>query len=457
MPGRVEGGTAVETRRRRGGAAASLREHLVAGLGWRGTEEPVQVMAVGRQRYRVRSIAIHAGWTIRVCDGPAGGALPPYSTRRRIHARAGRGAQRAVTVFSDAAGTEQVWAWRVALAVGVEAYREESRSVADGDRELDDAGFGFARDAAGAAELASAAAGEGADAARRALLARLRRHAAIERELPDGDPAASLQELLEACRSPQIPRLLWRELEALRILDPACGSGEWLGGCLEALAAVGQSCLERMRVWVDEERRSGRRSRPEKLSDLKRLVARAAELAGEGVSDRLVRETILLGCLKGAEVEGARVEECRRRLGRTLLAAVGAGGGELELADVGEGSLAAGIGSAAELAAWARRDASAAAVARGVAAEADALARVERQLVRMRLRHGAALEELVGGLQLLRARRAVLGVALAPEAPAPAVLPLHPWIEYHEILRSGGFDLVRDADRVGAPGPGEAR
>ncbi|HEX6069160.1 MAG TPA: hypothetical protein VFZ18_05035 [Longimicrobiaceae bacterium] len=447
---------AAETRRRGRGAAASLRERLVVGLGWSAAEEPMRVIAVGRQRYRLRAIAVHDGWLIRACDGPGGGGLPAYATRRRIHARAARGSGRAVVVFSDAAGTEQVWAWRVALPVGVEAYREESRSAVDEEpgAERD---FGFRRGVAGAGSLDSPEAREGAEAARRALLARLRTNAAVARELPGGNSAAALQELLEASRSPDVPRLLWRELEALRILDPACGSGEWLGGCLEALAAVGESCLERMRVRVGEEQRSGKRSRPEKLSDLKRLVARAAAVAEEGVADRLVRETILLGCLRGADVDRTQAEACQRRLGRTLLAPGGAGGGALELAEVGEGSLAAGIGSAEALADWARRDASAAAVARRVAAEAETLARVERQLMRMRLLHGATVEELVGGLRLLRGRRAVLGVALAPDLPVGAAPVLHPWIEYHGILRSGGFDLVRgSAARGGLAGSVEA-
>jgi hypothetical protein len=446
---------AAETRRRGRGAAASLRERLVVGLGWGAAEEPVRVIAVGRQRYRLRAIAVHEGWLIRACDGPGGGGLPAYATRRRIHARAARGSGRAVVVFSDAAGTEQVWAWRVALPVGVEAYREESRSAVD--EETGERDFGFVRGVAGVTGLDSPDAREGAEAARRALLARLRRNAAVARELPVGDSAAALQELLEASRTADVPRLLWRELEALRILDPACGSGEWLEGCLEALAAVGESCLERMRVWVCEQRRSAKRARPEKLSDLKRLVARAAALAEEGVADRLVRETILLGCLRGAEVDRARAEACRRRLGRTLLAPGVAGGGALELAEVGEGSLTAGIGSAEALAGWARRDASAAAAARSVAAEAEALARVERQLMRMRLQHAATVEELVGGLRLLRGRRAVLGVALAPDVPERAAPVLHPWIEYHGILRSGGFDLVRgSASRGGPAGSGEA-
>lgn len=454
MAGRTAVGMAERPRRRRG-AAASLREQLVVGLGWTAAEEPVRVLAVGRQRYRLRAIALHEGWTIRSCDGPGGGALPAYATRRRIHARAVLGAPRTVVVFSDPAGTEQVWAWRVALPVGVEAYREECRSAADEDPGIG-CGFGFAREARGAERLGSPDARAGADAALRALVARLQRHRAVASDLPTGDSAVALQELLEASRSPDLPRLFWRELEALRILDPVCGSGEWLGGCLEALAAAGESCLERMRVWVDEERRSGRRSRPEKLSDLKRLVARAAVMAREGVADRLVRETILLACLRGAEVERVRAEECRRRLGRTLLVSGGAGGGELELADVAEGSPAEGIGSAEALADWARRDASAAAIARKVAAEVEALGRVERHLFRMRLRHGAPVEELVEGLRLLRGRRAVLEVALTPEASATPLL--HPWIQYHAILRSGGFDLVRGAAGGGAPtAAGEAR
>jgi hypothetical protein len=269
------------------------------------------------------------------------------------------------------------------------------------------------------------------------------------------DAGEALQELIESSRSPEVVRLVWRELEELRVLDAACGDGEWLSGCLEGLVGVGESCLARMRGWVEDQHRSGERCRPEKLADFKRLLWVAAELEREGGRERLPRELILLRCLRGVERDAVLAAACRRRLAAGL---AGGAGSEVDaelaraLPEVREGAVAGGIESAEELAVLARQDSTLAGSAGELAAEAAALVRVERQLTRMRLREAAGWTDLIAGLRTLRARRRVVGQALSARLPGRAEDTVHPWIEFHEAACNGGFDLVRH-DPEGAVGP----
>src|SRR5690606_34009790 len=147
------------------------------------------------------------------------------------------------------------------------------------------------------------ACGAGAEAARLALLRRLRRaFPLLPRGLGPlrGRPAGQqLQDFVERSRSPDDLRRIWKEIEGLRILDPSCGDGAWLCGCLDGLTTVGMACLHRMRVWIDTQQRTAARRRPEMLADFRAVLERAAELARTGGEERFVVETILLRCLHG--------------------------------------------------------------------------------------------------------------------------------------------------------------
>src|SRR5690606_37655511 len=112
-----------------------------------------------------------------------------------------------------------------------------------------------------------------------------------------------LQRLVESAPTPDVARRVWRELENLRVLDPACGSGAWLEGCLEALRAIGAACLQRMQGWLADEVDGPRRGPSSRGADLRRLVARCADLARSGERDRFVIETILLRCVHGIEAD----------------------------------------------------------------------------------------------------------------------------------------------------------
>jgi hypothetical protein len=427
-----------------------LRELLTAELGWTAAEEPSLTLVARRRRYRLTTLARLHGWVVRLCDRPGYPALAGYPARREVHALAASLPGTALTVFIDAASTEEVWCWTEPSDGGVVRHHEAFRPAADPAPAV-----AFApgvRSEAGT-EHGEPLWEEGAEAARYALLHRLGRW---EPQLRDGigrrrrgrSSAELLIALVEASRTPEVVRGVWRQLERLRVLDPACGSGLWLLGCLEALAGVGMTCVGRMRGWVEDQRLANRKARPEKLSDFRAIVARVDDLARDGHRDRFVAETVLLHCLHGIERDRSLADQCRARLAARMAGPGTPSGGhgfEDTFVDVRIGDACQGISSVEELAALSMANGVIAALARSTAEEAEALSRAEEQLRRIRLRHGGSAEELANGGDAIRRRRALLASKLAPHlADGAGAQTLHPWIEYHTILQGGGFDLVRE-------------
>src|SRR5690606_21724336 len=92
---------------------------------------------------------------------------------------------------------------------------------------------------------------------------------------------AALHRILERSSSPLAAREVWRMVGGLRVLDPACGDGSWLMGCLEALVAAGSAALQRLRAWVEDapQARSGGGG------ELRRLLQRQRAMASSGNRD----------------------------------------------------------------------------------------------------------------------------------------------------------------------------
>lgn len=223
----------------------------------------------------------------------------------------------------------------------------------------------------------------------------------------------------------------------LRVLDPACGDGSWLMGCLEALVAAGSAALQRLRAWVEDapQARSGGGG------ELRRLLQRQRAMASSGNRDRFVVEWVLLRCLFGAEEDARAAARARARLAARIgPLATGESRSDAEaLADVRVGRLTPE--------GWSTRTAAAACDAGDGDASgwlAEALGRAWGQVTRARLQGGAELGVVQEGRAEIQRRRAVLARRLGYQVAdgGPIALPVQ--IEYDEVLRHGGFALIRD-------------
>ena len=424
---------------------AVLRELLAGWAGWTSLTPATRPVRVLGRQYQLTAAAARGRWRIHLCERPGSPQLPAYAARRLLQRTAG---EAALTVFTDGAGTRQVWGWTRRMPYAADAYTEEYVDPGDPPDPAR-----LLEESAGVEADDPAAAAEGAEAVRVVLLTRLRRNPQVGPLLRRGvrlPAAVRLQRLIEGVRGVGVPRAVWRETTGLRVLDPACGTGSWLAGCLAALSAVAAACLLRMRAWVHD--RAGTRAGRE--VNLRRLLARQCELAGGYGRDRYAREAVLLGCLYGVEASHERAARARGLLARQLHPASGRASGEerLAFADVRVGRLVGEPGALLEAAERGQRVRTAMAPA-GVASEAEALGRAWEQVVRVRLLAGAPEGEVREGREEIRRRREALYRLLPrPEECERGVPHLHPLIEFDEVVRAGGFQLVR---QCGAAGAGE--
>lgn len=433
----------------RPGSGLALRDQLLA---WASASaevgEPQRVIVLGRH-YLLTPVAEFGRRRLFLCEWPRSPRLPTYRARRLLHAVAG---EDAITVFSDAAVTRQVWGWTRPMPFAAPAYSEEYAGGEPPAGKFPEEGeTGWPVDDPDAAAA-------GAEAMRELLIKRLRRNSRFARLLPSArgvQTAVRLQRLLERARTPDVPRRVWRELTGLRVLDPVCGTGSWLLGGLAALSAVGAACLQWMQSWVED--CSGTRS--DRDVDFRRLLTRARELAASDVRDRFVLETVLLGCLYGVEADAGAAARAQGLLAGRLsqVGGIGTDGDERAFADVRSGRLWAAVTASRESAAHPAAASDAAAAAMAVSIDAEALGRAWEQIVRARLQARMLAAGVREGREEIRQRRQALAARLEQAASGrKAGTTLHPLIEFHDVLRAGGFHLVREGagglDGGGDPG-----
>jgi hypothetical protein len=114
------------------------------------------------------------------------------------------------------------------------------------------------------------------------------------------DPGQLLQDMIEGTESAPALRRIWRSAARLRLLDPACRSGDWLVGAGEALAPVYLACLERMGSFLADAGRSGMPARRTKLRDFRMALAVADDTRHWPSRRRYARELALCRNLRGA-------------------------------------------------------------------------------------------------------------------------------------------------------------
>lgn len=425
----------------------ALAETLLSRPGWEPLiGEEIRLRVRGRD-YRLTPLARGEGRSVFLAEpvGPARGTGPPeWQVRQAIGSRMAERAPGSVIVCSDAAGAREVWSWRRTSPVAPPIQVEEHRAGGLADRlpvpwcdgvareppELD------AQTIAGAEEVAAV------------LLARLRarsRGPSVPVRRQGESAGAALLRVISTSDHPERVRSCWRELGRLSVLDPDCGGGEWLLGCLEALATLALACLERMQAWLEweGERTGGKGARG--FPDFRRLLARRDELRSEGGRERLAFETVLLRCLHGVAATEQQACSCRERLAARVPSR------SRTAARVSEALLDVRVGIVPST--WQSRQTPAGRrehrgegrqALQVAAARAIDLGRAEGELTRLRLALGGALEEVAEGKQEIRIRRLRLRAEFGTRrGEGDAAHRLHAWLEYPQIARRGGFALVR--------------
>ena len=132
-------------------------------------------------------------------------------------------------------------------------------------------------------------------------------------------------DVIAQSEGPELLRAFWHALYGNRersetgisVLDPTCGSGAFLFAALNVLEPLYTACLEGMRGFLDDAKRSERKRSPEHLGDFRRILEQVVKHSSERY---FILKSIVLNNLYGVDIEEAAVEICKLRLFLKLVA-----------------------------------------------------------------------------------------------------------------------------------------
>lgn len=304
--------------RRHTAPRAALRELLEATLEWSGLAGPARALSFEGVRYRLTPLTGGIGGVAVLCESPAGVPLPEYPERRSIRLQMSRVTAPNLIIFTDAAHSALVWSWVARGSAGERVYRELSFRPGEAWAPLRPV---LESVASGLSEWPGPQRPDGSDepgAQPARLLDALGARIAAGPAAEPLDHAQAVQDAIAGAASPDGIRECWNLLLSSRVVDPRCGSGEWLENALRALVPAYDACLERMLGSVDDLRRRRPPPRSARLGDFSRLTSRAGGSRQPEARRRFATELALLHNLFGADPDPAAVGACRERLVRAI-------------------------------------------------------------------------------------------------------------------------------------------
>ena len=117
------------------------------------------------------------------------------------------------------------------------------------------------------------------------------------------------RDAIQYAESPDLVRAFWKGISAIKVLDPACGSGAFLFAALNILYDLHDACLERMEQFVDSAPES---SGPRQIySDFRDVLG---QIAHHPNRDYFIYKSIIIANLYGVDIMDEAVEICKLRL-----------------------------------------------------------------------------------------------------------------------------------------------
>ncbi len=164
----------------------------------------------------------------------------------------------------------------------------------------------------------------------REVAARRQRYEAVRRALAAGevteindlitlnlDIERFATDVIAQSEGPELLRAFWHAIRDVSILDPTCGSGAFLFAALNVLEPLYTACLEGMRGFLDDAKRSERKRSPSFLEDFRKILDEADQHPSERY---YILKSIVLKNLYGVDIMEEAVEICKLRLFLKLVA-----------------------------------------------------------------------------------------------------------------------------------------
>ena len=124
-------------------------------------------------------------------------------------------------------------------------------------------------------------------------------------------------DVISQSEGPELLQAFWRALCRLSILDPACGSGAFLFAALNVLEPLYTACLEGMRGFLGDLERTERPHHPDALRDFRDVLE---QVEGHDSERYFILKSIVLNNLYGVDIMEEAAEICKLRLFLKLVA-----------------------------------------------------------------------------------------------------------------------------------------
>ena len=126
------------------------------------------------------------------------------------------------------------------------------------------------------------------------------------------------QDVIQFAEGPELLRALWKAIEKVSILDPACGSGAFLFAALNILKPLYEACLIRMRGFIEDMEAAGPHH-PGKFSDFRQILETCERHPKQ---EYFILKSIIVNNLFGVDIMEEAAEICKLRLFLKLVAQV---------------------------------------------------------------------------------------------------------------------------------------
>ncbi len=117
------------------------------------------------------------------------------------------------------------------------------------------------------------------------------------------------RDVIQYAESPDLVRAFWKGISAIKVLDPACGSGAFLFAALGILYDLYDACLERMEQFVESAPASG--GTHQLYSDFRTVLE---QIERHPNRPYFIYKSIILDNLYGVDIMDEAVEICKLRL-----------------------------------------------------------------------------------------------------------------------------------------------